>query len=458
MKKLFHIVVALLLLHSFVQAGQSTLKNYISEGLANNLALKQKQLSFEKSLGALAEARGMYLPALSIDARYSRAGGGRDIEFPIGSLLNPVYSTLNQLLTAVGEQARSFPVLDDQVIPFLRKEEHDTKIRLVQPLIQPAIYYNSRVKKELSNYAGADVNTYKNQLVADIKTAYYGFLQTHQLVILYQNTHSLVNENLRISESLYKNQMATKDVVFRAESEKFKLEQQLADAAKKNSLARSYFNFLINRELDEKISIDSLITDDPATGLSLEAAENKAIQKRHELKQLNFAINAADNAVSLNRAAFLPNVNLVLDYGFQGEEYSFTQKDDYWMASALLSWNLFNGFQDDAKKEQAQIDKKSLQNRRTELESQIRLQVKDAFLALKVARKKIESANAQSRAASESFKIINKKYEEGMASQIEFIDGRVNMTNAQINKILTQYDYLTRIAQFEKITGDFSNE
>lgn len=37
--------------------------------------------------------RGMFLPSVSIEARYSRAGGGKIIEFPVGDLMNPVYGT-----------------------------------------------------------------------------------------------------------------------------------------------------------------------------------------------------------------------------------------------------------------------------------------------------------------------------------------------------------------------------
>ena len=77
-------------------------------------------------------------PTLALDARYSRAEGGREIELPLGTLLNPVYSTLNDLLAAQG-QPPAFAPIEDQTIPFLREREQDTRLTLRQPLYAPAI-------------------------------------------------------------------------------------------------------------------------------------------------------------------------------------------------------------------------------------------------------------------------------------------------------------------------------
>src|SRR4051812_31128778 len=78
----------------------SVVDNYVSEGLSSNLALRTEGLEVEKAAAALSEARANFFPNLSFEARYTRAEGGRDIQIPIGSALNPVYSTLNDMLVA----------------------------------------------------------------------------------------------------------------------------------------------------------------------------------------------------------------------------------------------------------------------------------------------------------------------------------------------------------------------
>src|SRR5689334_19889961 len=73
------------------------LENYIQEGLKNNLQLKQEQLNYERSLENLAQARALFLPYVGANATYQFADGGRKISIPVGDLMNPVYSTLNQI-------------------------------------------------------------------------------------------------------------------------------------------------------------------------------------------------------------------------------------------------------------------------------------------------------------------------------------------------------------------------
>jgi outer membrane protein TolC len=45
-------------------ADQNALELYITEGLRNNLALKQQEFQFEKSMEVLEEAKGMFLPSI----------------------------------------------------------------------------------------------------------------------------------------------------------------------------------------------------------------------------------------------------------------------------------------------------------------------------------------------------------------------------------------------------------
>jgi hypothetical protein len=161
MRKLLFLLLLLLggLVTTGAQTPSATLDAYVAEGLQSNLALKGQNLSFEKSLRALEEAKGLFLPTLDFDARYSRAGGGRTIEFPVGDLLNPVYGTLNQMTGS-----DRFPTLDNVNTPFLRPQEHETKLRLVQPVVQPGLYYNYQIKSLETESQQAAVQTYRRQL------------------------------------------------------------------------------------------------------------------------------------------------------------------------------------------------------------------------------------------------------------------------------------------------------
>jgi outer membrane protein TolC len=40
-----------------------------------------------------------------------------------------------------------------------------------------------------------------------------------------------------------------------------------------------------------------------------------------------------------------------------------------------------------------------------------------------------------------------------MSSQIEYLDARNSLTQAQLNQVIIRYSYQIRLAEFEKVTG-----
>jgi outer membrane protein len=436
---------------SAVQAEESVLEKYVNQALQNNLALQQQQFSLEKSLAALKEARGLFLPSIGINARYTRAGGGREIEFPVGDLFNPIYSTLNQLI-----QQQVFPEnLRNEVIPFLREKEQETKISAVQPIFQPQILYNYKIKSTLVEIEQNNKHIYIRQVVSEVKSAYLKYLLTIQINKLLLQTRQLLDENFRVSRKLFENNKVTKEVVYRAEAELSELDQQIAQAEKSKELAKSYFNFLLNRSLDEDIVESEEDLPIQKEEAELPAALQLAIQQREELKILQLAVKASDQGIKLNQSAYLPSVFAALDYGYQGEEYRFTSSDDFWMASAVLRWNLFNGFQDQARVQQAKIDKKRQQVKYAELENQIKLQVQEIFNNVVVSRKTIKSAEDRLISARKSFEIIDRKYREGILPYIVYLDARSNLTRSEINSIITRYEYYIGLVELERVLAAY---
>ncbi len=433
------------------RAEDPVLQNYIRAGLESNRALQQAQISYLQQLQALREARGRFLPAIGIEARYSRAGGGRTFDIPVGDLFNPLHATLNHLL-----QQPAFPTdLENVSIPFLREEEHDTRLRLVQPVFQPGLLHNHQSKKHLAAVQRAARDAFARALVAEIKQAYFTYLKSEEIVKLLAQTDTLLRENLRVSESFYRNDLVTEDAVLRAKAELSELRQEQAVAEKNRVLAAAFFNFLLNRELDTPIETAWTEVRDAPVLPDVAVAEKLALDRREEILQLQAAIRAAQSGVGAAQSAYLPGITAVVDYGFQGEKYRFGSEDDYWMASLVLSWNLFNGFQDQARVAQAKLEKKRREAQFAELQQQIALQVREAYHGVVVAAQVKVAAAERVLSMRKSFQIVARKYREGMSPQIEFLDARNSLTRAEIAAIISRYDYEIALAAWERVTGAY---
>jgi len=426
------------------------LERYVADGLKNNLTLRRERFSLRQALEELKAARGRFLPQVSIEARASLAGGGRLIDMPIGDLVNPIHDALNQLLAASGLEP-GFPTdVPNEVIPFLREKEHETKLRLVQPVFMPALHYNARIKHDLVGVQRARVGVYRRQLVCDIKTAYFTHLKTLSVKELLEETRDLLEEALRVNRSLWRNHKVTEEHVLRARADLSQLEREMAEADKAVAQSAAYFNFLLTRPLDTPIEIPKTSSERfvevPARG-ELEAL---AIVRRQEIGQLKHAIRAAEHTRKLHGTRFLPTVTAVVDYGFQGESYRFQGEDDYWMASLVLSWNLFNGFRDRAEKTRADLETERLALQFEELENQIRLQVRESHHNLIVAVRGLATAEEVLLSRRRAFDIVAKKYGQGMVPQIEYIQARDDFVKAGIRRILARFDRLIREAELER--------
>ena len=433
---------------SLVATGQEALlEKYINEGLENNLALKQKEVNYQKSLEVLKQARALFFPDISLNARYTAAEGGRIIEFPVGTMLNPVYQSLNYLL---GQNL--FPDIENMEFAFYRPTEHETKIRLAQPVIDTKIIYNQKINKELSRAVSADAGVYRRQLVAEIKTAYFNYLKTVKLLQLVDDTRGLLEENVRVNERLFENDVVTIDNVYRSRAELSKLDRQAADAKKNHEVARAYFNFLLNRDFESEILADMQNEFLPQT-LTLQDLADNAVINREELAMLRSYRQAAENQLSLNQMNKLPNLYAVVDYGFQGRHYEFNKKQDYLFASLIFRWDLFHGFQNRAKIGEARIKHDLLNTQLMEAEKQIRLETIGAHYDLIASSESVSASREELRSAKNAFKVINRKYSEGQATLIEFIDARSTMTQAEMLLIISKYDLHIKYAELERVAG-----
>ncbi|MFM8850843.1 MAG: TolC family protein [Cytophagales bacterium] len=427
-------------------AQSALLDQYIQEGLKSNLQLQQEQLSYEKSVDNLGLARALFMPQVSAIANYTLAGGGRKIQFPVGDLLNPVYSTLNQLTNSA-----AFPQIANVNEQFLPNNFHETKFRVVQPLFNPDIYFNYKAQKELITVQQAQKNAFQNELKFNITSAYYQYLQSEEALVILGKTKNLLQELLKVNTSLVANAKATKDVVLNTEYELSKLEQQIAENEKNNQVARAYFNFLLNRDLETSIIKDTAVMSTATNQVSLEQLTQEAISNRQEVKQLEGGIRANEQLVDLQKGnALWPKVNVVGDIGYQGFQYKFDQPQQFYLVQFGLSWDLFKGGEKKTRVQQARIDQRVLENKMQQLKKQIELQVIQSHYELETARQAYAASQSGVRSTERSFQIIRSKYCEGQAILLEYLDAQNKLTTARLTQAINHYELLRKEAALHK--------
>jgi outer membrane protein TolC len=439
--------------------------DYVRAGLASNLQLANQSLEVERSLAALAAARARFLPEVTLNGRYTRADGGREFTVPVSQLLNPVYQTLNDLLIAAGGTAQ-FPPLGDQSFPLQLPREQDTRVTLRQPLYVPAIAASAAAARANASAADYAREAVARALQRDITVAYLNWLKATTSARIVAASIELLQENERVNESLFTNGRVTEDNVLRARAELLKVQQQLHEADNAAAQAASYLNFLLNRPLATPLEAASMpetpdadgegaadVTAAPGgdAGALLPAAEaaETARAARPELKALDQAGVAAAARLRAAHATRRPSLALGVDAGTQGADYGLGRDYNFVTASLVFSWTLFDGGERAAAVAQARVETRKVENQRSEEAQRIELEVRQALDNLRTEQLSLAAARTRAAAARAGFRIASRKRDEGMATQVEFLDARNTLTGAELNLNWTRFDLLQRAAELD---------
>jgi len=460
-RKIYILTGLMVLLFCVELSAEKLLEQYISIGLESNITLKQKQIEVEKSIETLKEATGMFLPSITLSSRYTYSKGGREMNLPMGGMLNPIHSALNSLMGVP-----AFPTdMDNLNIDLTPEDDYQTSVEITQPLFNTGIYFNRKLQSGLKQITIIERNIYKSELILAIKETYYNYLKAIRSIKILDRMLELAEDSLDVSRKLVESGVKTEEVIFSARTQIAELKQKRTSVERGLSFSASYFNFLLNRPLSEPIEIetkmiadDFLLLDETSLTITLDEAEGIALRNREEIKLLKNTLGIANTNVKLNQSSRLPTVTGVFEFGYQGEEFEFTMDNDYWSASIIGEWDIFSGMQKKSLINQAKLEMESTKLDLLEISNNIRLEVKASYDDLVIALKSILSAEEQLNSARENFKIISKKYENGMESQLSYNSTQAELTEAELNHTISIIDYLKYTAYLEKAMNHKLNE
>jgi outer membrane protein TolC len=430
------------------------LNGYIALALDSNLALHQRNFDLQKAQIDLRRAGSLFFPQGTVSSQYTLADGGRSIGIPIGDLLNNVYSTLNQLTAS-----NKFPQVANQSVQFLPNNFQDTKMEVSLPILNTDLQHNREVSVERINGSRADRDIYSRDLVRSVRQAYYQYLQAGKAVEIYQNSLQLAQENRRVSEKFVANQMATREIVLRARAQVSEVESSLIEARNNFRNAAAWFNFLLNRPFNYPITTDPSLMDStlsPAGG-EADPAPAGALSPDHreEFTRLTSYRRILESNLKWDRAYLIPKLNAFYDVGFQGYGIHFNSSQFYQLAGVQLVWPLFKANDNKYKIRQAIIDIRSVHEQYQQLTDQLDLEQVTAANNYNSALEALQALADEVGSARETYRLTERRFNEGQALQIELIDTRNQMTNAELRYSLGRLALLNRAADLERVTAAF---
>ena len=420
----------------------------VTEAFDANLSLVAGTADVARAAARLAAARSHYYPRIDFLARYSRADGGRTIDFPAGDLFNSVYRTLNGLTGSA-----AFPEVENVSIAFLRRREQESKLRLLQSLYRPEIADGAHAAQAQLIAAQARFAALRRDIRQQIQEAWFAHQQAIAGLRIYQTALQLVEESLRVNRALRAEEKVTPDVVFRAEAEEALVREQLVGARRDESLSAAYINVLLDRPLGTPIEVcDPQELEYYRTALLKPDLDSSSLSTagREELKALESSLAAANSATKAAGARRRPTLSLAVEAGTQGEDYRFGSGNNFAVGSLVAEWSIFDGRERKAGVAEARAVEHALAAQVRDVRNQLALELEQAREDFRVAASSLEAATQRVTAARAAFAVVSAREREGAAPHITVLDARTTLTDAELAAEIAGFRLFTTAARIDR--------
>lgn len=389
--------------------------------------------------GQITQARAGALPKLDVTGGYTRtlASIFDNISFPMGD-----------------NGADGDDPFED--LPFGRRNSWVAALRLTQPL-----YAGGRVgtaleiARHVREASALDVIEAEAEVVLQVRSAYFRLRVADDLVAISREARDLASAHLGRVE-LFRQQGTASDFdVLRARVERDNLEPPIIEAQNVRRLAELELKRLINVPAEQPV-VPTTELDLAAVAIDREALR-AALDDRPALRSLDAVIAAREGAVRIAKAARLPSVDLVGAFGFQAFPTNPSPVPAEWRRDWAVSVNvsvpLLDGRRSVGETQQAEAELQRTRLQRAQVREALEIELEAAIGEFEAARAQIEARRATVDQARRALDLVELRFRNGLATQIEISDARLLLQQAQVNETQALSACLTTLARIERASG-----
>jgi len=383
------------------------------------------------------QARGSYLPKVNYSEMFARSD-------------NPVF-VFSSLLTQHQFSEKNFAIGPLNRPDFMNNFQ--SVVSVDQVVYDAGQIRNGVRSAELGRkIAGEDERLTRSGVIANVLRAYFG-------AVLAQEGLNVANEAVKSAEADSKRAetvraagMATDADVLSIRVHVSAMREQQIRRTYDLSVARAALNEALGLPLDTEHSLTTPLAAVALDVPGLDKYEKTAVAERAEAQQVGLATKLAETQAQAARSALLPQVGVRAV--FEADRQRFINRGGAnWLLAASLKWNVFNGFSDRARINEAAESLRGAKAVERQTASGIRLQVRKAHADLRAAEERIEVATAAVAMAEESLRIIKNRYEAGLATVTDLLRNETMLHETRTRRLAAVYDQRVAATMLELAAG-----
>jgi outer membrane protein len=328
-----------------------------------------------------------------------------------------------------------------------------------------------------------DVDRVKNGLILNAQVAYFDDLRAQHQVQVEQSAVTDTQTQLKTAQTQFTGGIGQKIDVYRASTQVSQAQQALLQAQNALALAQNNFNDIVGRDLAAPVvvqdvpgvTIGTTVTADGATTevgaadfpesvfftppttelneINVQNDINTALKARPELRADMVNVQAASKQIFLARVDDQPTLSLNATGDYYPVTDFQTPRHSLGIFAATINFPLFDGGLAHDRVRAARDERDESKITYASDQTEVELQVRQAYLNLYTSSNQIAAANSALQQAIAARQLAQVRYASGVGLYLEVTDAESALTEAENSQVNAVYDYLISRAQYQNALG-----
>jgi len=444
--KLYSLLLSLLFFSNilFSQQLNLTLEDCIELALKNNENLKNSILDENISKAVSKEYLSIGLPQIYVD-------GGLKYNYEVQKSLIDI----SRFMPGVPEGT-------EQEVQFGQTYEGRFDFNIDQMIFNGSYFVGLKATKELEKLSNKLTQRTEIDIYESVSKAYYTVLNTKSRIDLVKSNIERLLTLLEESQQLYDNGFIEKLDIDRITVSYNNLQSEKIKTDRLYDLSLFVLKFQIGIPLNQEIKLIGNLNEDILENFDFDLSKFD-YNKRIEYSILKTDRNLKSYDLKNNRSQYLPQIYLNYNYGLNTSASSYDLFfDSYrWKNFGTVGLNLvvpiFDGFLKRSKINQSKYKIEQIDNQLLFLERSIDLQINQSVVDYSNSKESLEITSKNVDLALSIYNASEKKYKEGVGSNLEVLNANAGLKQAQTNYYNAVYEVIISKINLEKTLGILYN-
>jgi outer membrane protein TolC len=290
----------------------------------------------------------------------------------------------------------------------------------------------ARQARALETVARGNLTKVEADLVLQVKQSFYALAQANRLVAANEANVDSANAHLALAKARLNSGMGLPSDVVRAEAAVSEALLSLNLARNTASLAR--VTLANGMGIDVRTPVAPADSDEaPMPGDDVNALMEAALLHRPEMLQAKASLDASLAAVRAAKTTSAPSIAGTVSVG--AKNTNFFPNNDSVIVGGTVTWNILDAGYTAGKVHEAQGNVETAQAQFTTTRQNVMSDVAQAYLNLRSAEQRVETAKAEVANSGESVRLAEGRYKAGIGTFLDVTDAQSALLLAQTNQI-----------------------